>query len=140
MNGEPYTNTCVSMGKPNAVVFIQDTDKLKSLDTIEIEKRGPKFENHTKFPNRINTEFVEVIDRNHVAMRVWERGTGETLACGTGCCATAVASVLNDLTERKITVSVLGGEIEIEWNQETNHVIMSGPATIVFEGEIDCEN
>lgn len=140
VNGEQYPITCVSMGNPHAVVFLQDTDQLKSLDSIEIEKIGPKFENHSKFPNRINTEFVEVIDRNHVAMRVWERGTGETLACGTGCCATAVASVLNDLTERKITVSVLGGEIEIEWNQETNHVIMSGPATIVFEGEIDCEN
>ena len=94
VNGEQYPITCVSMGNPHAVVFLQDTDQLKSLDSIEIEKIGPKFENHSKFPNRINTEFVEVIDRNHVAMRVWERGTGETLACGTGCCATAVACVL----------------------------------------------
>lgn len=124
-----YRMTCVSMGNPHAVVFMEDVARL------DIASVGPLFENHRVFPNRTNTEFVEVVDRTHVNMRVWERGTGETLACGTGCCATVVACVLNGLTEDKVTVRVLGGEIEIQWDREANLVYMTGPAVTVFEGE-----
>ena len=128
---EEYKITCVSMGNHHAIVFM---DEVLSL---ELEKIGPSFENHILFHNRINTEFVEVIDRKTVIMRVWERGTGETLACGTGCCATAVACILNGLTEDKITVKLLGGEISIEWDRDKNIIYMTGPAQIVFEGQID---
>ena len=126
--------TCVSMGNPHAVLFVDRTD---DLPLTEI---GPLFENHTRFPNRINTEFVEVLDRGHVKMRVWERGSGETLACGTGCCAIGVAGVLCDRTDSRILVDVLGGQLEIEWDRENNTVWMTGPATTVFEGHvaIDC--
>lgn len=126
-----YKITCVSMGNPHAVVFL---DEVKDLP---LEQMGPYFENHSAFPKRINTEFVKVIDSKHVEMRVWERGSGETLACGTGCCATAVACVLNGLTEEAITVKVLGGELQIAWDREENTVWMTGPAETVFEGEID---
>ena len=128
-----YRMTCVSMGNPHAIVFMDD------VANLEIEKIGPYFENHEVFPNRTNTEFVEVVDRSHVNMRVWERGTGETLACGTGCCATVVACVLNGLTDTTVTVKVLGGEILIEWDREANLVYMTGPATTVFEGEFPWE-
>ena len=131
VNGQTYKMTCVSMGNPHAVVFINDTDKL------EIEKIGPYFENHERFPRRTNTEFVQVVDRNYVKMRVWERGSGETLACGTGCCATAAACVLNGLTENRVTVEVLGGKILIEWNREENLIFMTGPAETIFEGEVE---
>ncbi len=130
VNGQEYRMTCVSMGNPHAVIF---TDHVVELD---LEAMGPSFENHACFPNRTNTEFVEVLDRNTVFMRVWERGTGETLACGTGCCATAVAAVLNGLTDTKVIVKLLGGEILIEWDREANLVYMTGPAVTVFEGEI----
>lgn len=126
-----YRMTCVSMGNPHAVVFMDDVEHLA------IEEIGPYFENHERFPNRTNTEFVQVIDDSHVKMRVWERGTGETLACGTGCCATAVACVLNHLTGAHVTVQVLGGEIEIYWDQKENLVYMTGPAVTVFEGETE---
>lgn len=126
-----YRMTCVSMGNPHAVVFMDDVEHLA------IEEIGPYFENHERFPNRTNTEFVQVIDDSHVKMRVWERGTGETLACGTGCCATAVACVLNRLTGAHVTVQVLGGEIEIYWDQKENLVYMTGPAVAVFEGETE---
>ena len=129
VNGKEYRMTCVSMGNPHAIVFMKD------IANLDIASIGPLFENHEVFPNRTNTEFVEVIDRTHVNMRVWERGTGETLACGTGCCATVVASVLNGLTEDKVTVHVLGGEIEIQWDREENLIYMTGPAETVFEGE-----
>lgn len=131
VQGQEYRMTCVSMGNPHAVVFMKDVTQL------DIDKVGPYFENHERFPRRTNTEFVEVLDRKHVFMRVWERGTGETLACGTGCCATAVACVLNGLTENAITVKVLGGELQIEWDREQNVVFMTGPAEIVFEGEVE---
>ncbi len=131
VQGQEYRMTCVSMGNPHAVVFMKDVAQL------DIDKVGPYFENHERFPRRTNTEFVEVLDRKHVFMRVWERGTGETLACGTGCCATAVACVLNGLTENAITVKVLGGELQIEWDREQNVVFMTGPAEIVFEGEVE---
>ena len=126
-----YRMTCVSMGNPHAVVFMDDVEHLA------IEEIGPYFENHERFPNRTNTEFVQVIDDSHVKMRVWERGTGETLACGTGCCATAVACVLTRLTGAHVTVQVLGGEIEIYWDQKENLVYMTGPAVTVFEGETE---
>lgn len=129
--GKSYRMTCVSMGNPHAVVFMDDVAQMK------IEEIGPYFENHERFPNRVNTEFVKVLDRNRVEMRVWERGSGETLACGTGCCATAIACVLNGLTEEKITVRVLGGELFIEWDREKNLIFMTGPAETVFEGEIE---
>ena len=128
--GETYHMTCVSMGNPHAVVFMED------VDNLAIEKIGPYFENHVRFPNRTNTEFVKVLDRNNVQMRVWERGTGETLACGTGCCATAVACILNGHTEEEVTVHVLGGKIKIFWDRESNLIYMTGPAETVFEGEI----
>lgn len=130
VNGEEYFMTCVSMGNPHAVVFMED------VRNLDLERIGPAFENHPCFPKRVNTEFVEVLDRQHVFMRVWERGTGETLACGTGCCATAAACVLNGLTDSKVTVKLLGGELEIEWDRDQNLIYMTGPAEIVFEGEI----
>ena len=125
-----YNMTCVSMGNPHAVVFMDD------VENLAIEKIGPYFENHVRFPNRTNTEFVKVLDRNNVQMRVWERGTGETLACGTGCCATAVACILNGHTDEEVTVHVLGGKIKIFWDRESNLIYMTGPAETVFEGEI----
>ena len=130
VNGQTYRMTCVSMGNPHAVVFM---DNVAELD---IEAIGPDFEHHERFPRRTNTEFVKVIDRQNLEMRVWERGTGETLACGTGACATAVAAMLNGLTEDKVTVKLLGGDLQIEWDREANVVNMTGPAVIVFEGTI----
>lgn len=128
VDGKEWVMTCVSMGNPHAVVWCDD------VDGLDIEKVGPHFENHPMFPDRVNTEFVRVIDRNNVQMRVWERGSGETLACGTGCCATAVACFLNGLTDRNVTVHLLGGALDIEVTEET--VFMTGSATTVFEGEI----
>lgn len=107
---------------------------MEQVADLEIGEIGPYFENHERFPKRINTEFVKVLDRQTVQMRVWERGTGETLACGTGCCATVVACILNGLTDDTVTVKLLGGEIEITWDREANLVYMTGPATTVFEG------
>ncbi len=126
--GQDWTMTCVSMGNPHAVVWCED---VRGLD---IEKVGPQFEHHPMFPDRVNTEFVRVLDRHNVEMRVWERGSGETLACGTGACATAVACFLNGLTDRNVTVHLLGGALDIEVTEDT--VFMTGPATTVFEGEI----
>ncbi|MCH5249959.1 MAG: diaminopimelate epimerase [Lachnospiraceae bacterium] len=131
VRGKEYKMTCVSMGNPHAVVFIDD------VDNLEIEQIGPYFETHERFPNKTNTEFVKVLDRKTVQMRVWERGTGETLACGTGCCATVVACILNGLTDETVTVKLLGGELEITWDRENNIVYMTGPAATAFEGEYD---
>ena len=136
VDGQEYKMTCVSMGNPHAVIFLNTMPEDFDIRNFEIEKKGPHFENHLRFPERINTEFVHVIDRKRVQMRVWERGTGETLACGTGCCATVVACVLNGLTDTEITVKVLGGEILCEWDQTENIVYMTGPAETVFDGEI----
>ena len=130
VKGKIYHMTCVSMGNPHAIIFMNN---VKDLD---IEAIGPYFENHTVFPKRTNTEFVEVLDRNTVNMRVWERGSDETLACGTGACATTVACILNDKTENEVTVHLLGGDLKIRWDRETNQVYMTGPATVVFDGEI----
>lgn len=131
VDGKEYRMTCVSMGNPHAIIFMDGVKDFK------LEEYGPSFEHHERFPNRTNTEFVEILDRQNVFMRVWERGTGETLACGTGCCATAVACILNGLTDDIITVKLLGGEIQIEWDREQNLIYMTGPAETVFEGEVN---
>ncbi len=132
-----YHMTCVSMGNPHAVVFMEEAPWLGELSQLDIEKIGPFFENHKRFPNRTNTEFVKVLDDHTVEMRVWERGTGETLACGTGACAVAVACVLNGKTTDHVTVKLLGGDLEIRWDREKNLVYMTGPAAVSFTGEID---
>ena len=131
VNGKEYSVTCVSMGNPHCVLYVEDTASL------DLPKIGPDFEHHAYFPNRINTEFVQIIDREHIRMRVWERGSGETLACGTGCCACVVAGVLNGVNDRTTEVEVLGGRLLIEWNEQDNHVYMTGPATTVFTGEVE---
>ena len=123
--------TCVSMGNPHAVVFVDD------VAGFELEKYGPLFENHKMFPKRTNTEFVEILSRNEAKMRVWERGSAETWACGTGTCATVMACILNKKTENKVLVHLRGGDLTIEYIPETNHVFMTGSATEVFSGEID---
>ena len=123
-----YQMTCVSMGNPHAVIFMDD------IEHLEIEKIGPKFEHHERFPNRVNTEFVKVLDRQTASMRVWERGSGETLSCGTGACAVAVACILGGYTENKVTVKLLGGDLLIEWDREQNKIYMTGPAEVVFDG------
>lgn len=133
INGTIYNMTCVSMGNPHAVVFLDDVERL------EIEKIGPFFERSIVFPNRTNTEFARAIDRTTIEMRVWERGAGETLACGTGACATAVAAVLNGLTEDEVTIKLLGGDLQIKWDRDENKVYMTGTATTVFDGEIDLD-
>ena len=124
-----YRITGVSMGNPHGVVFLKD------VKNLEIEKIGPLFEHHECFPNRVNTEFAHVLDRQTAEMRVWERGSGETLACGTGACAVAVACVLNGYTEEEVTVKLLGGELQIRWDREKDRVYMTGPAEVVFDGE-----
>jgi len=129
INGKIWKISCVSMGNPHAVVF---TENIKSLNLPVV---GPEFENNKLFPKRINTEFIEVLDRNTLNMRVWERGAGETLACGTGACAAVVASILNGYTARKVKVKLVGGELEIEWNSKNNCVYMSGEAVTTFDGE-----
>ena len=131
VDGKEYHMTGVSMGNPHAVIYVDD------VQGLDLEKIGPKFENHERFPKRINTEFVHCIDRQTVEMRVWERGSGETLACGTGACAVAVSSILNNLTDTQVTVKLLGGDLQIEWDREKDRVFMTGPATVVFDGVID---
>ena len=128
-----YNVTCVSMGNPHCVTFVDNTDN------IEIEKIGPKFENHKLFPDRINTEFVQIVDDKTMKMRVWERGSGETLACGTGACASVVACILNGYfgKDEEIKVILLGGELKIRWDSESGCVFMTGPAETVCTGEIN---
>lgn len=129
VKGQTYEFTCVSMGNPHAITYVDDTD------SFPIEEIGKIVEIDNKFPNKVNVEFAQIIDRNTIKMRVWERGTGETLACGTGACATLVASILNELVDDKAVLKLLGGDLIIEWDRQSNHVYMSGPATTVFEGE-----
>lgn len=131
IDDKEYKITCVSMGNPHAITFIDD------IEHLDIEYIGPKFEHNSIFPDRINTEFIQIIDRNTIKMRVWERGSGETLACGTGACASVVACVLNNLTENKVTVKLLGGDLFIEYNREENKVYMTGPARVSFVGNIE---
>ncbi len=123
--------SCVNMGNPHCVIF------LDQVEDLPLEQWGPIFEHHPFFPKRVNTEFARVIDRRTIRMRVWERGSGETLACGTGACATLVAAVLNGLTGRRATLQLNGGELEIVWDENTGHVLMTGPAEFVFDGETD---
>lgn len=130
VDGVTYEMTCVSMGNPHCIVFVEDTA------TFQLEKVGPEFEQHEVFPNRVNAEFIEVLDRKTVNMRVWERGSGETLACGTGACASTVACILNGLTEDEITLHLLGGDLKVRWDRDANLVYMTGPAKVVFDGEI----
>jgi diaminopimelate epimerase len=125
-----YNITCVSMGNPHAVIFTS------GISELDLPKVGPVIENASIFPRRTNTEFIEVLSKDRLKMRVWERGSGETLACGTGACASVVAAVLNGHTERKATVELLGGELTIEWKADDNHVYLTGGATTVFEGTI----
>ena len=122
--------TCVSMGNPHAITFVENVEK------FDVEKYGKKLEIDPAFPKKTNVEFIQIVDKEHIKMRVWERGAGETLACGTGASASVIACVLNNLTKRKATVELLGGNLEIEWNEEDNHVYMTGPAVTVFEGEL----
>ena len=132
VDGKEQNITAVSMGNPHAVIFTV------SIDKLDLEKIGPSYENHPLFPERVNTEFCEVIDSRTLKMRVWERGSGETWACGTGACATAVAAVLNGFCKRdeEITLKLRGGDLKITYRSD-NHVIMCGEAETVFEGEID---
>jgi diaminopimelate epimerase len=127
---EEYEITFVSMGNPHAVIFMQD------INSLDIEKIGPKIEHHTLFPERTNVEFIEVVDRNTLKMRVWERGSGETLACGSGACAALVASAVTNRSEPKATVRLKGGTLEVEWNRIDNQVFLSGDAHFVFKGEV----
>lgn len=131
VEGQEYRMTCVSMGNPHAIVYVDD------VQGLEIEKIGPKFEKHPRFPEQVNTEFVRVLDDSTVEMRVWERGSGETLACGTGACAVAVACILNGLTKDTVTVKLLGGDLHITWDRDKNTVFMTGPARVVFDGEYE---
>ena len=125
-----FVFTCVSMGNPHAITIVDNTKE------FDVEKYGKVLEVNKAFPNKTNVEFIEIVDKNNIKMRVWERGAGETLACGTGACASVVACVLNNLTERNVNVELLGGKLEIEWNKNDNHVYMTGPAVTVFEGEL----
>lgn len=129
--GKIWRISCVSMGNPHAVVFTE------GIENFDLPVLGPMFETHPVFPKKTNTEFIEVVDRKTLNMRVWERGAGETLACGTGACAAAVAAVLNDYCDRKITIHLRGGDLEIEWRESNNHVYMTGEAVTVFEGTIE---
>ncbi len=125
-----FVFSCVSMGNPHAITIVED------VNNFDVETYGKVLEVASVFPNKTNVEFVEIVDRNHVKMRVWERGSGETLACGTGASATAVACSLKGLTDRHVFVDLLGGTLEIEWNEKDNHVYMTGKAVTVFEGEL----
>lgn len=129
VDGKTWQVSCVSMGNPHCVIFVPHVEEL------DLPAVGPALETADWFPRKTNVEFVQVIDRSHVRMRVWERGAGVTLACGTGACATTVAAVLNGLTERNIRVELDGGSLQIEWSEQDNRVRMSGPAVEVFRGE-----
>ena len=128
--GKEFKFCCVSIGNPHAITIVDDVKE------FDVEKYGKKIEVNRVFPSKTNVEFIEIIDKQHIKMRVWERGAGETLACGTGACATAVACSINGLTDRHVFVELLGGILEIEWNENNNHVYMSGPAVTVYEGEL----
>lgn len=129
-----FNFTCVSMGNPHAITIVEH------LENFEIEKYGKNLENHPIFPERANIEFIQIINKNKIKMRVWERGSGETLACGTGACAVVVACCQNQLTHNQVEVELLGGCLQIEWDKKNNHIYMTGPAKTIFEGEIKEEN
>ena len=131
VNGKEYLVTCVSVGNPHCVVFLKE-----DVRELDIKAIGPFFENHKNFPKRINTEFINVLDEKTLRMRVWERGSGETMACGTGACAAAAAAVVNGLTKEDVTVHLLGGDLTIKWNRKEDRIYMTGEAAEVYEGEI----
>jgi diaminopimelate epimerase len=131
VDDKEFTFTCVSMGNPHAITIVDNVEK------FDVEKYGSKLEVDSYFPEKANIEFIKIIDENTIQMRVWERGSGETFACGTGACATAVACNLNGLTNDEVTVKLLGGDLKIKWNKENNHIYMTGPAVTVFEGELE---
>lgn len=133
IEGKVYEVTCVSMGNPHAVIFVD------SVDCLPLEQIGPLFENHPIFPNRVNTEFIEILPDGNLKMRVWERGSGETLACGTGACAALAAAFVCGKTDRKATVFVRGGALDIHWNSEDNKIYMTGPAVTVYDGIIEIQ-
>ena len=128
--GKKFKFTCVSMGNPHAITIVENTKE------FDVEKYGKILEIDKAFPKKANIEFAQIIDKNNIKMRVWERGAGETLACGTGSCATAVACNLNGLTDRNVKIELLGGTLNIEWNEKDNHIYMTGPAVTVFDGEL----
>ncbi len=130
LQGREYEITCVSMGNPHAVTVVESTD------AVEIEKLGPEFEHHPMFPERVNTEFIQILKRNEINMRVWERGSGETLACGTGACASVAACIQNGLTDKEVLVHLLGGDLQIRLEEKSGHIFMTGPAVTVFDGEL----
>ena len=130
IDDEKVMMTCVSMGNPQAVLF------WNNIDNLNIKKYGPLIENDKRFPNKTNAEFIEVIDRKTIKMRVWERSVGETMACGTGSCASVCASILNGYTDREVNVLLLGGTLNIKWDKNDNHIYMTGPAVTVFDGEL----
>ncbi|WP_068499205.1 diaminopimelate epimerase [Paenibacillus kribbensis] len=130
VGGSGFRFTAVSMGNPHCVIYVDNAPG------FELEAWGPKLESHPLFPKKTNVEFATVRSRNHIEMRVWERGAGPTLACGTGACATLVASVLNGYSDRRAMVSLKGGDLDIEWNEDDNHVYMTGPAEIVYDGRL----
>ncbi|CQR55325.1 diaminopimelate epimerase [Paenibacillus riograndensis] len=130
-DGRAFRFTAVSMGNPHCVIYVDDAV------SFDLAAWGPKLEVHPLFPRKVNVEFATVLDRSHVDMRVWERGAGPTLACGTGACATLVSSVLNGLTDRSATISLKGGDLFIEWNEADNHVYMTGPAQVVYTGSVE---
>ena len=135
---ETFRFTGMSMGNPHAVVFLDEAESLGgSLTELKLSEIGPKFETHERFPDRVNTEFVQVLDRKHVKMRVWERGSGETLACGTGACAVLAACVLNDRIDPEAQIELLGGTLSIRWDRKADKLYMTGPAVEVFSGEIE---
>ena len=129
-NEKEFKFTCVSMGNPHAITIVDD------VKNFDVEKYGKELEVNEVFPNRTNVEFIEIVDSKNIKMRVWERGAGETLACGTGACASVVSTVLNNVTSRDVKVELLGGTLEIYWDEEDNHVYMTGPAVTVFEGDL----
>lgn len=131
-DGTKFHGTAVSVGNPHNVIFLKE-----DVRRLDLRRIGPSYENLNVFPERVNTEFINVLDRQNLRMRVWERGSGETLACGTGACATGVAAALNGYADRKVTVHLLGGDLLIEWDEKTNHVFLTGAAATVFEGDID---
>ena len=134
VEGKEYKVTAASMGNPHAIVYL---DKDIDIKKFAIEQIGPHFESHMAFPERVNTEFIQVVDRKNLNMRVWERGSGETLACGTGACASLVATVLNGMCDIDATLHLLGGDLNISWDTESGNVYMEGPATTVFTGTIE---
>lgn len=131
VKGEPHNITCVSMGNPHCVLFVEDVNQ------APVKRLGAQLETHALFPKRTNVEFVQVLDKNTIKLRVWERGSGETLACGTGACGAVVASILNGLTNRRVKVHLPGGDLDITWSERDNHVYMTGPGLEVFNGEIE---